>query len=132
MFEHSPTLTKIKKQQVGYINAHATSTPVGDQIELNAIKDVFAERSSDLKVSSTKSSMGHALGAAGSMEAIFCTQALLHQVAPPTMNCYNLDEPCDFDLLQNTAGTLKTRYVLSNSFGFGGQNASLLFEKADH
>ncbi|HJN38022.1 MAG TPA: beta-ketoacyl-[acyl-carrier-protein] synthase family protein [Gammaproteobacteria bacterium] len=132
VMHQSMMMAGVIPEDIGYINAHATSTPVGDQVELNAIKEVFEGRGTTLKVSSTKSSLGHALGAAGSMEAIFCIQALQNQMAPPTINCINLDGPCEFDLLRRGADVINTRYVLSNSFGFGGQNASLLFEKSDH
>jgi 3-oxoacyl-[acyl-carrier-protein] synthase II len=125
-------MADITSRDIGYINAHATSTPIGDRVELNAIKAVFADRKDDLKISSTKSSMGHALGASGAMEAVLCIKALQKQMAPPTLNCHELDEPCDFDLLRNGADSINARYVLSNSFGFGGQNASLLFEKVDN
>ncbi|MGS2720064.1 beta-ketoacyl-ACP synthase II [Paraglaciecola aestuariivivens] len=119
----------IAKNQIGYINAHGTSTPAGDIAEVGAIKRVFAEHANELLVSSTKSMIGHLLGAAGSVEAIFTILALRDQVAPPTINLHNPGEGCDLDFVANTARKTTLDYALCNSFGFGGTNGSLLFKK---
>ena len=110
-----------------YINAHGTSTPLGDEIELGAVKRLFGEHAYKLTMSSTKSAIGHLLGAAGAVEAIFSILALRDQVAPPTLNLENPSEGCDIDLAPKQAKPRKIRNVLSNSFGFGGTNASLVF-----
>jgi 3-oxoacyl-[acyl-carrier-protein] synthase II len=112
---------------VDYINAHGTSTQVGDEIEIIAIKHVF-KHSETLAVSSTKSMIGHLLGAAGAVEAIFSVLAIRDQVAPPTINLDNPDEGCDLNLVPHTAQERRIRYAMSNSFGFGGTNGSLLFK----
>jgi 3-oxoacyl-[acyl-carrier-protein] synthase II len=112
---------------IDYINAHGTSTPLGDEIELGAIKRLFGDAAYNLSMSSTKSAIGHLLGAAGSVEAIFSIQALRHGVVPPTLNLENPSEGCDLDLVPKHAKEREIRYVLSNSFGFGGTNASLIF-----
>lgn len=114
---------------VGYINAHGTSTPAGDLAEVNGIKSVFGECSSDLMVSSTKSMVGHLLGAAGSVESIFTILALRDKVAPPTINLDNPSEGCDLDFVANGAKGFEHDYALCNSFGFGGTNGSLLFKR---
>lgn len=116
---------------VNYINAHGTSTPVGDPIEAKAIKDVFGDHAYNLAVSSTKSMTGHMLGAAGSAEMIFSALAIKHQVAPPTINLDNPDEGCDLNFVPHTAQEMEINYALSNSFGFGGTNGSLLLKKYD-
>lgn len=114
-------------EDIDYINAHATSTPVGDAMEVAAIKKVFAEHAAKLAVSSTKSSTGHMLGAAGAVEAIFSVLALRDQVAPATLNC---DQPeFDLDFVAHQPQARSIRRVLSNSFGFGGTNASLILER---
>lgn len=114
---------------VDYINAHGTSTKIGDLAESQAVKSVFGEHAYKLMVSSTKSMTGHLLGAAGAIEAIFAVLALRDQVVPPTMNLDNPDEGCDLDYVPNEARQAKLNCVLSNSFGFGGTNGSLLFTR---
>jgi 3-oxoacyl-[acyl-carrier-protein] synthase II len=115
---------------VDYINAHGTSTPLGDEIELGAVKRLFGEHANKLSMSSTKSAIGHLLGAAGSVEAIFSLLALKHGVVPPTLNLDNPSPGCDIDLVPHQARERKLDHVLSNSFGFGGTNASLVFAAA--
>jgi 3-oxoacyl-[acyl-carrier-protein] synthase II len=117
---------KLNPDQIDYINAHGTSTPLGDEIELGAVKRLFGAHAYKLSMSSTKSSIGHLLGAAGSVEAIFCILALRDQVVPPTRNLDNPSEGCDIDLVPHKAKQRPVRYALSNSFGFGGTNASLI------
>jgi 3-oxoacyl-[acyl-carrier-protein] synthase II len=115
--------------QIDYINAHGTSTPKGDEIELGAVKRLFGDHAYKLSMSSTKSAIGHLLGAAGSVEAIFSILALRDGIVPPTLT---LDDPspgCDIDLVPHKAKERPVRYVLSNSFGFGGTNASLIFAR---
>jgi 3-oxoacyl-[acyl-carrier-protein] synthase II len=116
----------VNVSEVDYINAHATSTPVGDPVELAAVKTLFGEHARTLSMSSTKSATGHMLGAAGAVEAIFSVLALNAQVAPPTLNLEHPDEGCDLDLVPLQAKPRKIRYVLSNAFGFGGTNAALV------
>jgi 3-oxoacyl-[acyl-carrier-protein] synthase II len=118
---------KLDPKDIDYINAHGTSTPLGDEIELGAVKRLFGEHAYELTMSSTKSAVGHLLGAAGAVEAIFSILALRDQVAPPTLNLENPSEGCDIDLAPKQAKPRKIRNVLSNSFGFGGTNASLVF-----
>ena len=120
---------KIDINEIGYINAHGTSTPAGDVAEVAAIKHVFGEHANSVLVSSTKSMIGHLLGAAGSVEAIFTILALRDQIAPPTINLDNPGEGCDLDFVAHTARPVKLDYALCNSFGFGGTNGSLLFKK---
>ena len=115
--------------QMDYINAHGTSTPAGDIAESQAAESVFGDHAKNLVMSSTKSSIGHLLGAAGAVEAIFCIQALIDQVAPPTINLENPEEGCNLDYVANTARDLKLDTVISNSFGFGGTNGSVIFSK---
>jgi 3-oxoacyl-[acyl-carrier-protein] synthase II len=112
---------------VDYINAHGTSTLVGDIAECVAVKRCFGEHAAKLAVSSTKSMTGHLLGAAGGIEAVFTALALRDQVAPPTANLFKRDPKCDLDFVPNTARKMKMRAALSNSFGFGGTNATLAF-----
>ncbi len=114
---------------IGYINAHGTSTPLGDKAELRAVKKTFGEHSYKVMVSSTKSMTGHLLGAAGAIEAIITVLALRDQVAPPTINLDNPDEECDLDLVPHVAKSASFDYALSNSFGFGGTNGSLIFKR---
>lgn len=121
---------KIDKSEIGYINAHATSTPLGDKIEPNAIQACFKDHSKSLLVSSTKSIHGHLLGAAGAFESIITIQSLQHQIAPPTINLDNPDDDIDLNLVPHLSQKLNTEYALCNSFGFGGTNASIIFKKA--
>jgi 3-oxoacyl-[acyl-carrier-protein] synthase II len=115
--------------QVSYINAHGTSTPPNDRLETMAIKNLFGDHASKIAISSTKSMVGHTLGAAGAVEAGISVQAIVHQMAPPTINYENPDPDCDLDYVPNQARPMPIEYVLSNSFGFGGTNAALLFKK---
>ena len=117
-------------EAIGYINAHGTSTPLGDAAETRAIKSVFGARAGKVFVSSTKSMIGHLLGAAGGIEAVFCALALADGVAPPTINLRDPDPECDLDYVANESRPIKLRAAMSNSFGFGGANATLLFAKA--
>jgi 3-oxoacyl-[acyl-carrier-protein] synthase II len=117
--------------EVNYINAHGTSTPHGDRIETIAIKRCFGEHAGSLAVSSTKSMTGHLLGAAGGLEAGITLLAVRHQIAPPTINLDEADDECDLDYVPNVARAMKIDYALSNSFGFGGTNAALLFKRID-
>jgi 3-oxoacyl-[acyl-carrier-protein] synthase II len=114
-------------EQIDYINAHGTSTPLGDEIELGAVKRLFGRHAYELSMSSTKSAIGHLLGAAGSVEAIFSILAIRDGVVPPTLNLENPSPSCDIDLVPKQAKERKVSHVLSNSFGFGGTNASLIF-----
>ncbi|NLC08694.1 MAG: beta-ketoacyl-ACP synthase II [Gammaproteobacteria bacterium] len=119
----------LNPQQLQYINAHGTSTPAGDLAEVKAIKTVFGEHAQQLSVSSTKSMTGHLLGAAGAVEAIFSVLALRDQVAPPTINLDEPSEGCDLDFVAHQAKEMRIDAVLSNSFGFGGTNGSLVFTR---
>jgi 3-oxoacyl-[acyl-carrier-protein] synthase II len=120
----------ITPSQVGYINAHGTSTPAGDKAEAQAVKSVFGADAHRVLVSSTKSMTGHLLGAAGAVESIFTLLALRDQAVPPTLNLDNPDEGCDLDFVPHEARQVKgMEYSLCNSFGFGGTNGSLLFRK---
>ncbi len=119
----------INASEVQYVNAHATSTPLGDRGEILAIKSAFGGATADLMVSSTKSVTGHLLGAAGAVEAIFCILALRDQVVPATINLANPDEGIDLDLVPNTSRQVKLDTVMSNSFGFGGTNGTLIFKR---
>jgi len=120
----------ISPDQVGYVNAHGTSTPYNDKFESMAIKDVFGEHSKNgLAVSSTKSMTGHALGAAGGIEAVFSVKAIAEGKLPPTINYEFPDPDCDLDYVPNVARDAEIEYALSNSFGFGGTNACLIFKK---
>ncbi|HBO14539.1 MAG TPA: beta-ketoacyl-ACP synthase, partial [Halieaceae bacterium] len=116
---------------IDYINAHGTSTQAGDLAESRAIEDVLGAAAAQVAVSSTKSMIGHLLGAAGAVEAIISILALRDQVAPPTINLDNVDEGCNLDYVPNTARERPIRHVLSNSFGFGGTNGSLVFSQLD-
>lgn len=116
---------------VQYVNAHGTSTPAGDVAECQALKSVFGGSAGNIAVSSTKSMIGHLLGAAGAVEAIFSVLAIRDQIAPPTINLDDPEESCDINLVPHTAQEMKIDGVLSNSFGFGGTNGSLVFRKVD-
>ena len=118
---------KINSEDVSYINAHGTSTPAGDLAETQAVKSVFGDHAFDLVMSSTKSMVGHMLGAAGGAEAIYSILALKEQVAPPTINLENPDPDCDLDYVANSARNMPIKVALSNSFGFGGTNGTLVF-----
>ncbi len=115
--------------EVDYINAHGTSTPAGDRAECDAVKGAFGDHAYKLAVSSTKSMTGHLLGAAGGIEAVFSALAIRDQVAPPTINLENQDPECDLDFVPHTAREMKIDIVLSNSFGFGGTNGTLVFRR---
>ena len=117
----------LSPDKIDYINAHGTSTPLGDEIELGAVKRVFGGHAYELSMSSTKSAIGHLLGAAGSVEAIFSILAIRGQVVPPTLNLDNPSPSCDIDLVPKQAKQRMVRHALSNSFGFGGTNATLIF-----
>jgi 3-oxoacyl-[acyl-carrier-protein] synthase II len=119
----------LNPDQVDYVNAHATSTPLGDKAETLAIKRALGESARKVAVSSTKSMTGHLLGAAGGVEALFCVLAIRDQVAPPTINYENPDPDCDLDYVPNQARPMRIDVTLSNSFGFGGTNGTLVFKK---
>jgi 3-oxoacyl-[acyl-carrier-protein] synthase II len=119
----------VSPDQVSYVNAHGTSTPIGDAIETTALKHVFGERAKKVPISSTKSMTGHLLGGAGGLEAGISVLALRDQILPPTINYENPDPSCDLDYVPNHARHAEVGYTLSNSFGFGGTNASLLFKR---
>ncbi len=120
----------LRPEDVDYINAHGTSTPLGDEIELGAVKRLFGDHAYRLSMSSTKSAIGHLLGAAGAVEAIYSIQAVVEGVVPPTLNLDNPSEGCDIDLVPHEAKERRVRVAASNSFGFGGTNASLIFTAA--
>jgi 3-oxoacyl-[acyl-carrier-protein] synthase II len=120
---------KISADEVSYVNAHGTSTPIGDAIETTALKRVFGERAKKVPISSTKSMTGHLLGGAGGLEAGISVLALRDQILPPTVNYENPDPECDLDYVPNQARKAAVEYALSNSFGFGGTNASLIFKR---
>ena len=117
----------VNPAEVDYVNAHGTSTPLGDIAETVAVKRCFGDHAKKLAVSSTKSMTGHLLGAAGGIEAVFSILALHEQIAPPTINLVNQDPQCDLDYVPNTARKMKIKVAISNSFGFGGTNGSLVF-----
>jgi len=120
---------RLNREDIDYINAHGTSTPLGDLAETVAVKRCFGEHAKKLAISSTKSMTGHLLGAAGGVEAIFSALAVHHQVAPPTANLFNQDPACDLDYVPNTARRMPMRTALSNSFGFGGTNGTLILKR---
>jgi 3-oxoacyl-[acyl-carrier-protein] synthase II len=117
---------QLKPADIGYINAHGTSTPLGDKAETQAIKRVFGDHAKSVSISSTKSQLGHTLGASGGIEAVVTVKALAHGVIPPTINLTNPDPDCDLDYTPNTAREVRTTNALSNSFGFGGHNACIV------
>lgn len=118
---------RISPDKIDYINAHGTSTPAGDELETEAVKRVFGDHAKKVWISSTKSMIGHTLGAAGAVESVICIQALMTNVVPPTINLDNPSADCDLDYVPKTAREKKMNYVLNNTFGFGGTNCSLLF-----
>ncbi len=120
---------RVEPEEIDYINAHGTSTPIGDLNEILAARAVFGDHVKKLAISSTKSMTGHLLGAAGAVEAMYCVQAIQNQAAPPTINLENSDVGADLNLVANQAQERKIDYALSNSFGFGGTNASLIFKR---
>jgi 3-oxoacyl-[acyl-carrier-protein] synthase II len=122
----------IAPSEVAYINAHGTSTKYGDEIETQAIKTVFGDHAYKLTVSSTKSMTGHLLGAAGGVEAVVSVMSIHNNIIPPTINLDNPDDECDLDYAPHKPKHTSVRYALSNSFGFGGTNACLLFKKFEH
>ena len=123
------TLFGLNADEVDYINAHGTSTPLGDKAETIAIKRAFDAHAFKVAVSSTKSMTGHLLGASGGVEAVFSALAIARQVAPPTINLVEPGEGCDLDYVPNIARDMKIDVALSNSFGFGGTNATLVFKR---
>ncbi len=120
---------KLDKTAVHYINAHGTSTPAGDKAETDAVKGLFGDYAYKLAMSSTKSMVGHMLGAAGGVEAVYTVLAIRDQVAPPTINLETPDPECDLDYVPNVARSMKIDVAVSNSFGFGGTNGSLIFKR---
>ena len=122
---------QLAPEQIGYVNAHGTSTPIGDVIETRALKRVFGEHAKKVAISSTKSMTGHLLGGAGGLEAGISVLALVDQILPPTINLDQPDPECDLDYVPNVARKLDVEYALSNSFGFGGTNAALIFKRWD-
>jgi 3-oxoacyl-[acyl-carrier-protein] synthase II len=129
--KHALKVAGLEPDQIDYVNAHATSTPLGDALESKAIENVFGERATGgkLMVSSTKSMTGHLLGGAGGLEAGITILAMQHQIAPPTMNIVELDPQCRLNYVPNKPLPAKIDYALSNSFGFGGTNGSLVFKR---
>ncbi|HSI95039.1 MAG TPA: beta-ketoacyl-ACP synthase II [Methylophilaceae bacterium] len=119
----------INADEVDYVNAHGTSTPAGDVAETQAVKGYFGDRANKIAVSSTKSMTGHLLGAAGGIEAVFSALAIQDQIAPPTINIFNQDPRCDLDFVPNVARNMKIDVAISNSFGFGGTNGTVVFRK---
>ena len=119
----------INPEDVDYINAHGTSTEAGDIAETLAVKGAFGDHAHSLAMSSTKSMTGHLLGAAGGIEAVLTALAIYHQIAPPTINLDNPDEGCDLDYVPHTAREMKIDVALSNSFGFGGTNGTVIFRR---
>ena len=119
----------LNPDQIDYINAHGTSTPAGDVVETMAIKQVFGDHAKKVAVSSTKSMVGHMLGAAGGVEAVFSVLSICEQIAPPTINLQNPDPECDLDYVPNEARLMRIDIALSNSFGFGGTNGTLIFRR---
>jgi 3-oxoacyl-[acyl-carrier-protein] synthase II len=119
----------VAREEIGYVNAHGTSTPLGDIAETKAIRAVFAEHAARLAVSSTKSMHGHLLGATGATEAAATALALMHQLGPPTINLHESDPECDLDYVPNVARAMSFDVAVTNSFGFGGQNASIVLRR---
>lgn len=122
---------RVSPHDIHYINAHGTGTTLNDVMETKAVKRVFGEQAYNIPMSSTKSMTGHAMGATAAFEAVFCLMALRDQIAPPTINLDEPDPECDLDYVPNTARAVPMQYVMSNSFGFGGHNVSLIFKRFD-
>jgi 3-oxoacyl-[acyl-carrier-protein] synthase II len=122
---------RIECHDIGYVNAHGSSTPLNDSTETRAIKSVFGDHAAKLQVSSTKAYYGHALGASGAMETAICAMALEREWLPPTLNLENPDNACDLDYIPSVGRNARVDYILSNSFGFGGINAALVLKRAD-
>jgi 3-oxoacyl-[acyl-carrier-protein] synthase II len=120
---------KLNVTDIDYINAHGTSTPAGDICETRAMKVALGEHAYKVAISSTKSMIGHLLGAAGGIEAVLSALSIKHQIAPPTINLENPDPECDLDYVPNTAREISIDVAISNSFGFGGTNGSLVFKR---
>ena len=121
----------LNTDQIQYLNAHGTSTPLGDKNETEAIKAALGDHAKKAVINSTKSMTGHLLGGAGGLESVFTILALHHQKSPPTINIFNQDPECDLDYCANTARDMKINYALKNNFGFGGTNGSLVFGKVN-
>ena len=121
--------SRINLDEVQYLNAHGTSTPLGDKAETVAVKRAFGDHAYKMVMNSTKSMTGHLLGAAGGIEAVFSALAIYHQISPPTINIFNQDEACDLDYCANTAREMKIDVAISNSFGFGGTNATVVMRR---
>jgi len=121
----------LNNDQIQYLNAHGTSTPLGDKNETEAIKAALGNHAKKAVINSTKSMTGHLLGGAGGLESVFTILALHHQKSPPTINIFNQDPECDLDYCANTARDMKIDYALKNNFGFGGTNGSLVFGKVN-
>jgi 3-oxoacyl-[acyl-carrier-protein] synthase II len=121
----------VDPREIDYINAHGTSTPVGDTLETLAVKSVFGAHAREIAFASTKSMTGHLLGAAGGLESAITSLAVRHGIVPPTINYVTPDPSCDLDCVPNTARRMPIRAALNNSFGFGGTNASLLMTRHD-
>jgi 3-oxoacyl-[acyl-carrier-protein] synthase II len=119
----------LNSDQVQYINAHGTSTPAGDKAETDAVKGLFGDLANKIPMSSTKSMVGHMLGAAGGVEAIYTVMALRDGILPPTINMQTPDPECDLDYVPNVAREKKVEIAISNSFGFGGTNGTLVFKR---
>jgi 3-oxoacyl-(acyl-carrier-protein) synthase len=119
----------LRAEDIDYINAHGTSTPLNDKSETAAIKGVFGEHAYNVPISSTKSMTGHLLGASGAVEAVICAKVLHHKILPPTINYETPDPACDLDYVPNTARAADPQHVMSNSFGFGGPNATLIVSR---
>ena len=122
---------RLDADSIDYINAHGTSTPAGDVIETRAVKRTFGAHAHALAVSSTKSMIGHLLGAAGGVEAVFSILAIRDGVAPPTINLHEPDDECDLDYVPHTAREMTIDVAMTNSFGFGGTNGTLIFKRAE-
>lgn len=120
---------RLEPKEIEYINAHGTSTPLNDKCETTAIKTVFGDDAYRIPISSTKSMMGHLIGAAGTIEAIICVLVIQYGIIPPTINLVHPDPECDLDYVPNIARQKRVRTALSNSFGFGGHNSVLIFRE---